>query len=46
MTDTVEFAAPAGALGRWVERLVLTRYMTRLLRTRNDWLVATLTAPR
>ncbi|HWV77557.1 MAG TPA: SRPBCC family protein [Isoptericola sp.] len=46
MTDTVEFAAPAGALGRWVERLVLTRYMTRLLRTRNDWLVATLTARR
>lgn len=44
MTDTVEFTAPAGPLGRWVERLVLTRYMTRLLGARNDWLVAALSS--
>jgi ligand-binding SRPBCC domain-containing protein len=38
MSDVVEFASPAGPWGRVVDRLVLTRYMTRLLRTRNAWL--------
>lgn len=45
MTDTVEYASPVGPLGRLVERLILTRYLTRLLRTRNHWLVEAL-APR
>ena len=39
MTDTVEFASPLGPLGRSVDTLVLTRYMTRLLTQRNLWLV-------
>lgn len=45
MTDTVEYASPVGPLGRLVERLILTRHLTRLLRTRNHWLVEAL-APR
>ena len=39
MTDTVEFASPLGPLGRVVDRLFLTGYMTRLLEARNRWLV-------
>lgn len=39
MTDIAEFQSPAGPLGRLVDRLVLTRYLTRLLATRNQWLV-------
>lgn len=42
MTDTVDFAAPFGPLGRVVERLLLTAYMTRLLEHRNRWLVTAL----
>jgi len=42
MTDTVEFESPAGPLGRAVDRLVLHRYLTRLLEQRNRWLAATL----
>lgn len=38
MTDTVEFASPAGPVGRVVDRWVLTRYMTGLLEQRNAWL--------
>ena len=38
MTDTVEFASPVGPIGRMVDRLVLTGYMTRLLTHRNRWL--------
>ena len=38
MTDTVEFASPAGPIGRLVDTLVLTKYMTRLLTQRNRWL--------
>lgn len=38
MTDTVEFVAPLGPVGRLVERLVLTPYLTRLLAQRNRWL--------
>lgn len=35
MTDRFEFVAPLGFLGRLVERLFLTRYMTRLVEERN-----------
>jgi len=42
MTDRVEFASPAGPIGRLVNRLVLTRYMTALLEERNAWLRAEL----
>ncbi|UOD81548.1 SRPBCC family protein [Paenarthrobacter ureafaciens] len=46
MVDTVEFAAPFGALGRLVEKLVLARYMENLIRERNEFLVAqALTTP-
>jgi len=38
MLDTVEFSAPLGPIGRAVDRLVLERYMTRLLERRNAWL--------
>jgi ligand-binding SRPBCC domain-containing protein len=34
MTDLVSFAAPLGVLGKVVERLVLRRYLERLLRAR------------
>lgn len=42
MTDVVEFTAPLGPLGRLVDALFLTRYMTRLLAQRNRWLAAAL----
>ena len=42
MTDVVEFSSPLGPLGRFVDATVLTRYMTRLLRHRNLWLVEAL----
>jgi ligand-binding SRPBCC domain-containing protein len=45
MTDRAVFQSPAGPVGRAVDRAVLERYMTRLLRRRNDWLAAEL-APR
>jgi ligand-binding SRPBCC domain-containing protein len=35
MRDVFRFSAPAGPLGRLMERLVLHRYMTRLLADRN-----------
>lgn len=38
MTDVVRYTSPAGPLGRLVDHLVLERYMTRLLRQRNEWL--------
>jgi ligand-binding SRPBCC domain-containing protein len=34
VVDVVEFQAPAGLLGRLVERVVLHAYLTRFLRTR------------
>jgi ligand-binding SRPBCC domain-containing protein len=43
MTDRVEFEAPLGPVGRAVAAIFLTRYMTRLLDTRNQWLAAALT---
>lgn len=45
MTDVVEFESPAGSVGRLVNTLVLTRYMTKLLKQRNAWLVAALSTP-
>ena len=45
MTDVVEFESPAGPVGRFVNALVLTRYMTKLLEQRNAWLVDALSAP-
>jgi ligand-binding SRPBCC domain-containing protein len=38
MTDIVEFTSPLGPLGKVVDTMVLTRYMTRLLTQRNRWL--------
>lgn len=45
MTDVVEFESPAGSVGRLVNALVLTRYMTKLLKQRNAWLVDALSNP-
>lgn len=42
MTDVVEFESPGGPVGRLVNRLVLTTYMTRLLVQRNEWLAGVL----
>lgn len=39
MIDRVEFEAPLGPLGRVVERLVLARYLEKLIETRNRYLV-------
>ncbi|WP_417234002.1 SRPBCC family protein [Arthrobacter sp.] len=41
MTDHVEFTAPCGLVGRIVEKLVLARYLRRLIETRNRHLVGT-----
>ena len=38
MIDRVSFAAPLGFLGRFVERLVLAKYMRRLIEQRNGYL--------
>lgn len=38
MIDRVEFAAPFGVLGRIAEKLVLDRYLERLIRRRSQWL--------
>lgn len=45
MTDHIEFESPAGVLGRAANALVLTKYMTRLITQRNEWLVEALSAP-
>jgi ligand-binding SRPBCC domain-containing protein len=42
MTDTVDFASPLGPVGRAVDRMFLTGYLTRLLEQRNVWLVESL----
>jgi ligand-binding SRPBCC domain-containing protein len=39
LIDHVEFEAPLGVLGRAVERLVLARYLRRLIDVRNTFLV-------
>nr|WP_205834784.1 SRPBCC family protein [Arthrobacter sp. SF27] len=38
MVDRIEFAAPLGPFGRIVEKLFLTRYLRRLIETRNRYL--------
>jgi ligand-binding SRPBCC domain-containing protein len=38
MVDEISFAAPAGILGRLAERLVITRYLTRMIEARNEYL--------
>jgi hypothetical protein len=38
MTDRVEFTAPFGLLGRIVEKLVLRRYLERLIAVRGLYL--------
>lgn len=35
MIDRIEFAAPFGPIGRQVERLVLARYLQKLIERRN-----------
>lgn len=40
LVDHVEFEAPFGVLGRIAERLVLARYLRRLIDVRNRFLVA------
>ncbi|WP_425954763.1 SRPBCC family protein [Xylanimonas sp. McL0601] len=42
MVDVAEFSSPLGVVGRIVDRLVLERYLTHLLRRRNEWLAARL----
>lgn len=42
MVDNAFFTAPGGPVGRVAEVLLLRRYLTRLLRERNDFLVAAL----
>jgi ligand-binding SRPBCC domain-containing protein len=43
MIDRIRFAAPLGPLGRLVEKLVLERYLKKLVETRNRFLVKELT---
>lgn len=38
MTDVVRYRSPIGPIGVLADRLVLERYMARLLTQRNDWL--------
>jgi len=45
MIDVLEFRSPLGMLGRAVDRLVLTRYLTTLLRCRNEALQRAAEAP-
>ena len=40
MIDRVEFAAPLGPIGRLAERLVLDRYLRKLIDVRNQFLIA------
>jgi ligand-binding SRPBCC domain-containing protein len=40
MVDRIEFAAPFGPVGRLVEKLVLARYLQKLIETRNQRLTA------
>lgn len=41
MIDRIEFEAPFGLLGRLVEKLVLGRYLKKLIETRNEHLAET-----
>jgi ligand-binding SRPBCC domain-containing protein len=42
MIDVIRFRSPFGPLGRAVDRVLLGRYMERLIRQRNAWLVQAL----
>jgi ligand-binding SRPBCC domain-containing protein len=42
MIDIIDFRSPGGPLGRVVDRWVLSHYMAKLIRQRNDWLRASL----
>ena len=42
MTDVLAFRSPFGVVGAIVDRLVMTRYLTRLLTKRNDTVKAAL----
>jgi ligand-binding SRPBCC domain-containing protein len=42
MIDRIEFAAPFGPLGRLAEKLVLSRYLRKLIETRNRHLIGDL----
>lgn len=42
MVDRIEFAAPFGPLGWLVEKLVLARYLRKLVETRNRHIAADL----
>lgn len=42
MTDVIEYSPPLGPVGRVVDRLALTSYLTRLVAARNEWLAAQL----
>ena len=44
VVEEIDFASPLGALGRLVDRLVLERYLRRLVAARNAWLKETLEA--
>jgi ligand-binding SRPBCC domain-containing protein len=46
MVDMVSFRAPAGAVGRIAERILLGRYLPRLIRQRNDHLKTSIETPR
>lgn len=41
MTDEFSYTVPFGIAGRWFNRLVLQKYMTRFLASRNAWLKET-----
>lgn len=38
MIDVIEFRSPGGPIGRLADRVVLARYMEKLIRQRNEWL--------
>lgn len=42
MVDVIRFRSPLGPLGRLVDRLILARYLSRLIRQRNAWLAQAL----
>lgn len=46
MRDVIDFAAPCGPLGRLTEILLLDRYMTKLIATRNQHLATICQANR
>lgn len=38
MRDSIEYASPLGVLGWAADKLVLRRFLTRLIDARNSWL--------